>query len=182
MKQKAAKSVYCSCKLQSEANKYQNDSPCELSTHFRFCVLWRSCYPQATAAKVGVSGHGKNYFVPQTSTQKYHTKVSSNIIASKMKYRSQHNKKCKLVYTDKAMKSWNLTLSSPSTSMLPIKLIKLHLYLSLIHRQHIETRSTDLCCGCMLMCFTCVSACVHDVHVHIVLLCACMCLCVCVDV
>ena len=68
------------------------------------------------------------------------------------------------------MKSWNLTLSSPSTSMLPIKLIEHHLYLSLIHHQHVDTLRTDLCCVCMLVFYLRVSVCVC-----VVSLCACMC-------
>ena len=73
------------------------------------------------------------------------------------------------------MKSWNLTLSSPSTSMLPIKLIEHHLYLSLIHYQHVDTLRTDLCCVCMLVFYLRVS-----VRVRVVSLCACMChVCAC---
>ena len=54
--------------------------------------------------------------------------------------------------------------------MLPIKLIEHHLYLSLIHHQHVDTLRTDLCCVCMLVFYLCVSVCVH-----VVSLCVCMC-------
>ena len=65
----------------AEANRHQNDSLCKLSAHFRFCVFWRSLYPQLTAANMGVSEFAMNDFVPWTSIKKHSTTVSSNIIA-----------------------------------------------------------------------------------------------------
>ena len=82
----------------------------------------------------------------------------------------------KLAYTDRVMKSWNLTLSSPSTSMSPIMLLEHHLH----SLQHIDAHSTGLyyvcICVCVCVCVyvsACVDACCVCLH-------ACMCLSVCV--
>ena len=92
--------------------------------------------------------------------------------------------------------------------MLPIKLVEHHLYLSLIHHQHVDTLRTDLCmyacvcvsacmcaccpsvclhvcvdvCVCVWMCHVCVHMCVWMCHVC-VHMCVWMChVCACVDV
>ena len=58
------------------------------------------------------------------------------------------------------MKSWNLTLSLPSTSTPPIVLLEHHLH----NLHHIDAYSTGLSCVCV---YVYVSACVDLCHVRL---------------
>ena len=97
-----------------------------------------------------MSVRAMNDFVPQTSTKKYSTTVSSNIIACRhelLNKMTQHGCKNALIYTDTGQYNKVLKPGSTDTER-KLSTRQLYHHLSLNHCQH-DTFSPVLLCVCV---------------------------------